>query len=93
MLFRSELDTQFHSIIYKASGNRMLCKTLSELHKNITRYRTLSLTVPGRLACSVKEHREILEAILAGDSQLADELTSRHIEHALENLAKTLEEK
>ena len=30
-----ELDTAFHSIIYKASGNRMLCRILSELHRNI----------------------------------------------------------
>ena len=87
-----ELDTQFHSIIYKASGNRMLCKTLSELHRNITRYRKISLGVPGRLESSVAEHREILGAILSGDGKLADELTSRHVERALENLAKTIKE-
>lgn len=87
-----ELDTQFHSIIYKASGNRMLCRILSELHRNITRYRKISLSVPGRLESSVAEHREILNAILAGDGVLADELTSRHIERALKNLANTIKE-
>ncbi len=84
------LDTQFHSMIYRASGNRMLCRILSELHRNITRYRKMSLTVPGRLESSVKEHREILEAILRGDSAEADRLTSCHIEHALQNLTNTL---
>ena len=44
-----ELDSEFHNIIYKASGNRLLCKTLSELHRNIKVYRKLSLTVPERL--------------------------------------------
>ena len=39
-----ELDTAFHSIIYKASGSRMLAKTLSELHKKIKSYRKLSLS-------------------------------------------------
>lgn len=87
-----EIDTQFHSMIYKASGNRMLCRILSELHRNITRYRKISLGVPGRLESSVAEHREILNAILAGDGRLADELTSRHVERALENLAKTIKE-
>lgn len=81
-----ELDSEFHNIIYKASGNRLLCKTLSELHRNIKVYRKLSLTVPERLEKSVKEHREILNAIEAGDGDTADELTRRHIEAALDNL-------
>ena len=81
-----ELDSEFHNIIYKASGNRLLCKTLSELHRNIKVYRKLSLTVPERLEKSVKEHREILNAIDAGDADTADELTRRHIEAALDNL-------
>ena len=83
-----ELDTEFHSIIYKASGNRLLYKTLSELHGNITAYRRLSLSAGDRLERSVKEHRDILDAILAGNGELADRLTSRHIEAALENLLK-----
>lgn len=83
-----ELDTEFHSIIYKASGNRLLYKTLSELHGNITAYRKLSLSSGDRLEKSVREHRDILNAILAGDGELADRLTSLHIEAALENLLK-----
>ena len=80
-----ELDTDFHIIIYKASGNRMLCKILSELHRNIRSYRKLSLTVPGRLERSVEEHRLILNAIKASDAKMADELSSRHIENAMNN--------
>lgn len=83
-----ELDTEFHSIIYKASGNRLLYKTLSELHGNITAYRKLSLSSGDRLEKSVREHRDILNAILAGDGELADRLTSLHVEAALENLLK-----
>ena len=81
-----ELDTTFHRIIYKASGNRLLCKILSELHRNIKAYRKRSLSDPKRVEKSVAEHREILTAILAGDAQEADRLTSLHIEHAMENL-------
>lgn len=83
-----ELDTEFHRMIYKASGNRLLYKTLSELHGNITAYRKLSLSSGDRLERSVREHRDILNAILAGDGELADRLTSLHIEAALENLLK-----
>ena len=81
-----ELDTKFHYIIYKASGNRPLLKILGELHKNIRMYRMRSISVPGRLEESVKEHREIFEAIAVGDSEGADRLTSRHITCALENI-------
>ena len=81
-----ELDSQFHETIYRETGNRLLCKTLSELHKKIKSYRKLSLTVPGRLERSVTEHREIYEAIASGNAELADRLTSLHIERALENM-------
>ena len=85
-----ELDTEFHRIIYKASGNRLLYKTLSELHGNITAYRRMSISSGDRLEASVREHRDILNAILSGDAELADSLTSRHIEAALENLLKVI---
>lgn len=81
-----ELDSEFHNIIYEASGNRRLSKILSELHRSIRAYRRLSLTVTDRLERSVAEHREILNAILKGDTEEADRLTSLHIEAALENL-------
>lgn len=81
-----QLDTDFHVIIYKASGNRMLCKILTELHRNIRSYRRMSLGVPGRLERSIEEHKSILEAIRSGDADLADKLTSLHIENAMNNI-------
>lgn len=81
-----QLDTDFHVIIYKASGNRMLSKILTELHRNIRSYRRMSLGVPGRLERSIEEHKSILEAIRSGDADLADKLTSLHIENAMNNI-------
>lgn len=81
-----ELDTQFHLLIYKATDNRMLCKILSELHRNIHSYRKLALTVPGRLEKSIEEHKEILAAIREADATLAEERTSHHIENAMNNM-------
>ena len=81
-----ELDSEFHKIIYKASGNRLLCKTLSDLHRNIHIYRKRSLAAGDRLERSVLEHKQILAAIERGDSAEADRLTSEHIEAALQNL-------
>lgn len=83
-----EQDTEFHRIIYNASGNRLLCKVLSDLHKNIKAYRKASLQVKGRVEKSVAEHREILEAILAKDSEEADRLTSLHIQNSMKNITE-----
>lgn len=85
-----ELDTVFHSVIYKASGSRFLSGTLSELHRKIKSYRKRSLAVPGRLSVSAEEHREILEAIKAHDAKKADTLTSLHVQRALENMISAL---
>ena len=86
-----ELDTTFHLLIYKASGNRQLEGILTELHRKIKTYRKLSLTVPGRLERSVAEHREIYEAIAAGNGELADKLTSLHVKRALDNMLSAFE--
>ena len=47
--------------------------------------------MPGRLEKSVEEHREILDAILRGDTDAADRLTSAHVERALSNMLTALE--
>lgn len=88
-----ELDTAFHNIIYRASGNRMLSRILSELHRNIKTYRKLSMTVPGRVEKTAEEHREILNAILAGDGERADTLTRMHVERAMENMVEAMKNK
>ena len=88
-----ELDTEFHNIIYRASGNRMLSRILSELHRNIKTYRKLSMTVPGRVERTAEEHREILNAILAGDVEKADTLTRMHVERAMENMVEAMKSK
>ena len=86
-----ELDSEFHSIIYRASGSRHLCKILSELHRNIRSYRKLSLSVPDRLCASVREHRAIFAAIESGNAEEAELLTCSHIESARDNLLSALE--
>lgn len=81
-----ELDTKFHGIIYKASGNRLLCKILSELHGQTRSYRRVALAVPGRLEKTIEEHKRILSAIESRAAESADALTSLHIENAMKNM-------
>lgn len=86
-----DLDSDFHDIIYRACESRMLCKTLSELHRYIASYRKLSLTVEGRIEKSFEEHKQICDAIENKDMENADRLMSRHVEHALDNLLSIIQ--
>ena len=88
-----ELDTVFHSMIYEASGSRTLERILTDLHSNTKAYRNQSLCIPGRRLKTLEEHKEILNAILTGDAEKAENLTSAHIKRAMENMLLVLAEK
>ena len=85
-----ELDTDFHEAIYLGCGSRTIYRTLKDLHANTRLYRKISLTVPGRVEKSLDEHEEILNAILASNSELVDRLMHDHVKAALDNLLDIL---
>lgn len=85
------LDTDFHKLIYEASGNRSLRTMLTNFHNQIQRGRGLSLRVEGRAGKAVAEHRLILEAIKNRDSDKASDLTTEHILNALLNFRAEVE--
>lgn len=87
----SEMDSRFHKMIYEASGSRHLCKTLSELHRNIKACRASAMCDKERARRSITEHREILEAIIAGNGDEAERLTAVHISNALMHFKKNQE--
>ena len=77
------LDGRFHEIIYAGCGSMILKDTLSPLHKKIQQYRRNALRTPERAAHSVREHREILEAIRQKDVYLAAARMRDHIMNAM----------
>ncbi|MBP5159804.1 MAG: GntR family transcriptional regulator [Lachnospiraceae bacterium] len=83
------LDTDFHKIIYDASRNRSLRAMLTSFHNHIQRGRGITLKVEGRAEKSVKEHKEILEAMKAGDPELASKLTTEHVINASQTFERT----
>jgi len=87
-----ELDSRFHERIFEYCGSRMLCHMLTELHHTIQRYRALSLSVDGRGARAIAEHRGILEAIAAHDGEETERRTEAHIRSAWENLRGVVSE-
>lgn len=77
-----EVDTKFHEAIYKASRNERLTNIINNLREQIQRFRTKSLSYPGRMKRSLEEHCSIVEAIQSRDIQQARQVAQEHIENA-----------
>ena len=82
------MDSKFHEIVYKNCGSIVLSDMLHQLHKKLAKYRKASVSYGDRAFQSTDEHREILNAILAGDGDLAEKLTIQHIKNAAKNMEK-----
>jgi len=81
----AELDSQFHEIMYEASGSRRLSILLSDYHKYVTAIRRMSIASSGRGNASNTEHQQICEAIRNKDEDRAEKLAYEHIMNALQN--------
>lgn len=77
---------EFHRAIYTASHNDLLITTLDGLWDKADRYRIVGLRQkrdqPERDE-TVAEHRTMLEAVIAGDSELAAKVMREHIRSSL----------
>lgn len=84
----AELDNRFHDILYEACGSKLLEHTLRDFHRYVLRVRQKTLATNTRGRASNNEHRQIMEAIKAGDAELAEKLANRHMINAYDNMVK-----
>jgi DNA-binding GntR family transcriptional regulator len=79
-------NERFHHVLYRASGNSYLAGEASKLHKRLQPFRRLQLRVRGRLQQSMREHREVQDAVAKGDAERAAGALRGHIAIQGENL-------
>lgn len=72
-------NERFHFAIYAASHNAFLAEQARALHRRLKPYRRLQLRVRNRLATSYREHEEVIEALTAGDGELAASRLRAHV--------------
>jgi DNA-binding GntR family transcriptional regulator len=84
------LNARFHRTIYERSGNRTLTRLLLNLGKQITRFRLTALSSPGRMAASLREHRALAHALMAGDEEVAVRLARGSVANARRALAEAI---
>lgn len=83
-----QLDDKFHQLLCTFSGSTVIQDTILPLHRKSKRYRRASVQNAERSRQMVLEHREIFEAIVQGNAELAEKLTANHIEKAKNNMLK-----
>ena len=85
--FQREGDLDFHYRVIQGSHNATLMRMLiGELYHLVRMYRYQFSTVSNRPQKALNEHRRIVEAIEAGDGEMAELLMRRHISRARENI-------
>lgn len=74
-----ELDQQVHRLVYKGARNTFLEATLERYFTLSLRLWYLVLDSGVRLRQAVEEHVELLQAVLAGDGDAAEDIMRRHV--------------
>ncbi|MCH3960352.1 MAG: GntR family transcriptional regulator [Selenomonas sp.] len=86
-----ETDIEFHDLMYHAARNQRLVGIISNLRDQLTRFRTLSMSYPGRLEATLDEHKAIVEAIANGDRKLASKAAEKHMENSEKTLLQAMD--
>ena len=81
-------NRRFHRQIHLASHNRFLLQQLDLVHRSMALMARTSLAAEGRSETAVVEHKDIFEAIAAGDGAAADAALRQHISMAWETWLK-----
>lgn len=88
-----EADSQFHDILYRASRNERLVGIINNLREQLTRFRSLSMSYPGRLKEMFGEHTRMVESLGQRNVALAQQFAGEHMANAEQVLLKNMLEK
>lgn len=72
-------NERFHKIIYEQSGNSFLAQEAAKLHKRLKPFRRVQLRFRGRMAQSMAEHENVLDALEQGASEQAANALRDHV--------------
>lgn len=79
-----EINVRFHELIMDIAGNRWMNGVIADLRKVLKLQRRDSLGRSGRLQSALKEHRNILKALIKRDGTAAQEAMQAHLARGLE---------
>lgn len=87
----TDLDIEFHGIIYKATRSRALLQICQTLSDHTLRYRMALIHLPEMSQKTRDGHHRIYEAILSGTPSNVNEAIESHLQLAKEDIMDLLE--
>ena len=88
----ADADVRFHNLILKAAKNQKLGKILEGLADNIYRYRYEFIREDGHYEDLIREHKELYEAVISGDREVAEKAARGHIARQWSYIREHLQE-
>ncbi|MGW1465535.1 GntR family transcriptional regulator [Streptomyces sp. NPDC002308] len=82
----SELNHQLHTCVREFSGQRTAVELLERLNGQLVRHQFQLALRPGRPQQSLNEHLAVIEAIVAGEPQAAEEAVRAHLSSVIDVL-------
>lgn len=76
------LHNKWNDIILTSSNNKYLIRSINQINEYLSMLRSISLYTDESRRVALKEHKEILDAIEAGDENLSEALVKKHVENA-----------
>uniref|UniRef100_A0A7C3APB4 GntR family transcriptional regulator n=1 Tax=Thermorudis sp. TaxID=1969470 RepID=A0A7C3APB4_9BACT len=72
-------NTEFHALIAQASGNSLLASVIRGMLDKVERVHHMSHLLRDRSAEAIHEHQELLDALVAGDADRAEQVMIQQI--------------
>lgn len=79
LLGASDANAELHAALLELSGHGTALRLIRALSSQTVRYQYRTILIPGRPAASVEEHAAIVEAVLTGDADRAEEAMRNHL--------------
>lgn len=87
----TQLNTQFHEIIYKAAGSGKLYSLINSFRDAVHRYRRQLLACQHYARMSLQDHEEMVEAMRKKDKKKVEDLVKKHILRGVDIIMQELD--
>ncbi len=85
-----EADVQLHEIIFEMANNPRARRVVKNLNDQWYRIRIGFTALQGRMSRSTEEHQALIESILVGNDEEAEQQMRRHLHNLQEELTQVL---
>ena len=79
LLGASDANADLHAALLELSGHSTALRLIRALNSQTVRYQYRTILIPGRPAASVAEHAAIVEAVIAGHPEEAEDAMRSHL--------------